>query len=113
MVGLTIKRLQLLLAIHTFAFCMNRMVTHSFIFQRPPSLRKPHPITDPDVRYASPPPPPFMLSPNLITKRIDHLSSLTALITALSDLDALCGAIEDRYVENLAAGGYEKWQEKS
>jgi len=55
-------------------------------------------------------------SENLIQLRIqmyDRLSSLNALITALTDLDALCETIEDKYVENLNTGRFERWVEKS
>ncbi|TFY53135.1 hypothetical protein EVG20_g10249 [Dentipellis fragilis] len=43
----------------------------------------------------------------------DHLSSLTALIEALNDLDTLFESIEDAYKASLANGSYEVWEEKS
>ncbi|KAJ7164729.1 RBP11-like subunits of RNA polymerase [Mycena crocata] len=54
-------------------------------------------------------------SENVIQVRIqmyDNLSSLSALITALADLDALCGTIEDAYVEDVRKGEYERWDER-
>ncbi|KAJ7185777.1 RBP11-like subunits of RNA polymerase [Mycena filopes] len=55
-------------------------------------------------------------SENVIQVRIqmyDDLSSLSALITALSDLDKLCETIETAYREDLAAGEFELWNETS
>ncbi|KAJ7269660.1 RBP11-like subunits of RNA polymerase [Mycena rebaudengoi] len=55
-------------------------------------------------------------SENLIQVRIqmyDNLSSLSALITALSDLDELCATIENAYVGDLKEGKYERWDERS
>jgi DNA-directed RNA polymerase I and III subunit RPAC2 len=43
----------------------------------------------------------------------DNLSSLSALITALADLDALCATIEDAYVTDMHKGEYELWDERS
>ena len=43
----------------------------------------------------------------------DNLSSLSALITALTDLDSLCKAIEDAYIVSLTKDKYERWPEKS
>ena len=43
----------------------------------------------------------------------DNLSSLTALLQALDDLDDLCTTVEDAYKESLAHDTYEKWDEKS
>ncbi len=43
----------------------------------------------------------------------DNLSSLSALITALADLDAMCATIEDAYVTDLQKGKYERWIERS
>jgi len=43
----------------------------------------------------------------------DHLSSLEALLAALSDLDALCLAIQDKYVASLREGRHEWWDERS
>jgi DNA-directed RNA polymerase I and III subunit RPAC2 len=44
---------------------------------------------------------------------LDRLSSLTALLTALSDLDSLCETVGERYVESLTKDSYERWEEKS
>ncbi|KAF7316265.1 RBP11-like subunits of RNA polymerase [Mycena indigotica] len=55
-------------------------------------------------------------SENLIQVRIqmyDNLSSLTALIEALSNLDSLFSTIETKYVDDLNGGDYERWEEKS
>ncbi|KAL6301055.1 RBP11-like subunits of RNA polymerase [Sparassis latifolia] len=55
-------------------------------------------------------------SENHIQMRIqmyDNLSSLTALLTALSDLDNLCGTIEGAYNASLQQGSYERWHEES
>ncbi|KAJ3551834.1 hypothetical protein NM688_g4480 [Phlebia brevispora] len=42
----------------------------------------------------------------------DNLSSLTALLQALDDLEALCDTVEDAYQESLAHDKYERWDEK-
>ncbi|SJK98507.1 uncharacterized protein ARMOST_01775 [Armillaria ostoyae] len=55
-------------------------------------------------------------SENFIHVRIqmyDHLSSLTALLTALDDLDALCSTIDTAYRSSLQTDTYERWEEKS
>ncbi|KAJ7644138.1 RBP11-like subunits of RNA polymerase [Roridomyces roridus] len=55
-------------------------------------------------------------SENVINVRIqmyDNLSSLSALITALSDLDDLAVTIEEEYVASLKSGDYERWDERS
>ncbi|KAJ7204781.1 RBP11-like subunits of RNA polymerase [Mycena pura] len=55
-------------------------------------------------------------SENVIQVRIqmyDGLSSLSALITALGDLDAVCTTIEDAYVADLHKGEFERWDEPS
>ncbi|KAG9313376.1 DNA-directed RNA polymerase [Chiua virens] len=55
-------------------------------------------------------------SENLIQLRVqmyDGLSSLGALLNALSHLDDVCNSIEDIYRASLANGQYEQWQEKS
>ncbi|KAF9467842.1 RBP11-like subunits of RNA polymerase [Collybia nuda] len=55
-------------------------------------------------------------SENVIQVRIqmyDNLSSLSALITALSDLETLCGTIEDSYMTSFNNDDYEKWIEES
>ncbi|KAI0642603.1 RBP11-like subunits of RNA polymerase [Trametes meyenii] len=55
-------------------------------------------------------------SENHINMRIqmyDGLSSLTALIQALKDLDDLCVTIDEEYTKGLQAGQYERWDEKS
>ncbi|KZT02984.1 RBP11-like subunits of RNA polymerase [Laetiporus sulphureus 93-53] len=41
----------------------------------------------------------------------DNLSSLTALLTALSNLDDLCVAIEDAYKTSLRSDNIEYWDE--
>ncbi|RDB30003.1 DNA-directed RNA polymerases I and III subunit RPAC2 [Hypsizygus marmoreus] len=54
-------------------------------------------------------------SENIIQVRIqmyDGLSSLTALITALSDLDNLCETVEGSYQKSLREDSYERWDEK-
>jgi hypothetical protein len=43
----------------------------------------------------------------------DNLSSLTALLTALSDLDTLCETIGGAYEESLMKDSFERWEEKS
>ncbi len=45
-------------------------------------------------------------------KRIDGLSSLDALINALSELDKVCDAIEDKYLESLREDKFERWEEQ-
>jgi len=55
-------------------------------------------------------------SENLIQLRVqmyDGLSSLDALLEALSHLDDVCSSIEERYHASLVGGQYERWQEKS
>ncbi|KAF8889570.1 RBP11-like subunits of RNA polymerase [Infundibulicybe gibba] len=55
-------------------------------------------------------------SENFIQVRIqmyDGLSSLSALITALSDLDTLCETIEGAYTDSLVTDTYERYEEKS
>ncbi|OCH89201.1 RBP11-like subunits of RNA polymerase [Obba rivulosa] len=55
-------------------------------------------------------------SENHINMRIqmyDNLSSLTALLEALSNLDDLCGTIEDAYKASLATDPIERWDEQS
>ncbi|KAJ6482168.1 hypothetical protein C8R47DRAFT_1178198 [Mycena vitilis] len=55
-------------------------------------------------------------SENVIQVRIqmyDNLSSLSALISALADLDALCETIEDAYVADKDIGAFELWDERS
>ncbi|KAH7926160.1 RBP11-like subunits of RNA polymerase [Leucogyrophana mollusca] len=55
-------------------------------------------------------------SENLIQLRIqmyDEMSSLTALLEALSNLDSLCETVEDEYRSSLGSGAYERWVEKS
>jgi DNA-directed RNA polymerase I and III subunit RPAC2 len=44
---------------------------------------------------------------------LDDLSSLTALINALSDLDQLFGSIDVAYFASLEHDKYEQWQEKT
>ncbi|KAF9225746.1 RBP11-like subunits of RNA polymerase [Gyrodon lividus] len=55
-------------------------------------------------------------SENLIQLRIqmyDGLSSLDALLEALSNLDGVCDSVEDAYRASLTEGRYERWEEKS
>ncbi|KAG0701145.1 DNA-directed RNA polymerase [Suillus ampliporus] len=55
-------------------------------------------------------------SENLIQLRIqmyDGLSSLNALLEALTNLDAVCETVENKYHESLATNDYERWEEKS
>jgi len=42
----------------------------------------------------------------------DKLSSLTALLTALSDLDSLCETVENAYESSWRKDTYEKWREE-
>lgn len=44
---------------------------------------------------------------------LDNLSALTALLTALEDLDSLCATVGEAYDTSLGSGEYEKWQEES
>ena len=44
---------------------------------------------------------------------VDGLSSLTALIQALKDLDDLCVTIDEEYSKSLQNDQYERWDEKS
>ncbi|TFK72441.1 RBP11-like subunits of RNA polymerase [Pluteus cervinus] len=55
-------------------------------------------------------------SENVINVRIqmyDKLSSLTALITALNDLDSLCETIDNSYTHSLQHDKFERWEERS
>ncbi|KZT64560.1 RBP11-like subunits of RNA polymerase [Daedalea quercina L-15889] len=55
-------------------------------------------------------------SENHIHMRIqmyDNLSSLDALLQALSNLDDLCITIDEAYQKNLGEGQYERWDEQS
>ncbi|KAI0066897.1 RBP11-like subunits of RNA polymerase [Artomyces pyxidatus] len=55
-------------------------------------------------------------SENLINLRIqmyDHLSSMTALLNALNDLDNLFGSIEEAYQQSLLEDTFEVWDERS
>ncbi|KAG1818131.1 DNA-directed RNA polymerase [Suillus subaureus] len=55
-------------------------------------------------------------SENLIQLRIqmyDGLSSLNALLEALTNLDAVCEAVENKYHASLATNDYERWEERS
>ena len=44
---------------------------------------------------------------------VDGLSSLEALLQALSDLDELCVTIDETYHTSLREGQYERWDEQS
>ncbi|KAF5379170.1 hypothetical protein D9615_005970 [Tricholomella constricta] len=55
-------------------------------------------------------------SENTIQVRIqmyDNLSSLTALMDALSALDDLCESVDDAYKTSLKHDAYERWEERS
>ncbi|KAG5646351.1 hypothetical protein DXG03_003674 [Asterophora parasitica] len=55
-------------------------------------------------------------SENTIQVRIqmyDNLSSLTALIDALSALDTLCETVDEAYKTSLKEDAYERWVERS
>ncbi|EIW84710.1 RBP11-like subunits of RNA polymerase [Coniophora puteana RWD-64-598 SS2] len=55
-------------------------------------------------------------SENHINVRIqmyDELSSLDALLEALSNLDDLCETVEQKYQDSLATDTYERWEEQS
>jgi DNA-directed RNA polymerase I and III subunit RPAC2 len=43
---------------------------------------------------------------------LDNLSSLDALITALTELDKVCEAVEDGYLDSLREGKFERWDER-
>jgi len=43
----------------------------------------------------------------------DKLSSLDALIEALANLDKVCEAIEDGYLNSLVEEKFERWEEQS
>ena len=45
--------------------------------------------------------------------QIDQLSSLEALLTALSNLDDLCETIQSAYDKSLEGDGFERWNEPS
>lgn len=49
----------------------------------------------------------------LMQPSLDDLSSLNALISALSDLDQMFGSIEEAYLASLEHDKYERWQEKT
>ena len=44
---------------------------------------------------------------------VDGLSSLTALLEALKNLDDLCVTIDEAYSQSMHQGHYERWDEKS
>ena len=85
------------------------LTTNSFLAQCPASFRKSHPATYPNVWYV----PNRLATSSVLEWYIDGLSSLDALLEALSHLDDVCSTIEDRYRASLAGGQYERWQEKS
>jgi hypothetical protein len=43
----------------------------------------------------------------------DNLSSLSALISAMDNLDDLCQTVEEKYAASLQDDKYELWVEKS
>ncbi len=57
--------------------------------------------------------PPRLKSPLIPPATLDGLSSLTALIQALKDLDDLCVTIDEEYAKSLQSGQFERWDEKS
>ena len=56
--------------------------------------------------------PPLLLPPPPSMSLVDNLSSLTALLCALNDLDALFETIEDAYNASLQHDDIEIWDEK-
>jgi hypothetical protein len=54
----------------------------------------------------------FLFLGGALTSLPDNLSSLTALLSALDDLDALFGSIEDAYKASLGRDDIEVWDEK-
>jgi DNA-directed RNA polymerase I and III subunit RPAC2 len=42
----------------------------------------------------------------------DNLSALDALLKALTELDKICEAVEDGYLDSLREGKFERWDEK-
>ncbi|KAH9946881.1 RBP11-like subunits of RNA polymerase [Amylocystis lapponica] len=50
---------------------------------------------------------------HLRVQMYDNLSSLTALLTALADLDKLFETIDDTYKESLQRDPIERWDEES
>ncbi|CDO77075.1 hypothetical protein BN946_scf184473.g19 [Trametes cinnabarina] len=61
----------------------------------------------------APPPPPFHHYLFSRAAYADGLSSLTALLQALKDLDDLCVTIDEEYTKSLQNDQYERWDEKS
>ncbi|KAF8174099.1 RBP11-like subunits of RNA polymerase [Pholiota molesta] len=54
-------------------------------------------------------------SENVINIRIqmyDNASSLDTLIEALGELDKVCEAVEDSYLDSLREGKFERWEER-
>ncbi|KAF7325810.1 RBP11-like subunits of RNA polymerase [Mycena kentingensis (nom. inval.)] len=74
-----------------------------------PSLREPHSCPHTNVRSVRLVKARFLAS----DANADNLSSLTALIDALGNLDSLCSTIEDEYNTDLEKREYERWEEKS
>ncbi|KAI0735821.1 RBP11-like subunits of RNA polymerase [Earliella scabrosa] len=50
---------------------------------------------------------------NMRIQMLDGLSSLTALLEALKNLDDLCVTIDEAYNQSLRTDQYERWDEKS
>ena len=73
------------------------------------SLGKPHKHSHPDVRYGT----CQLCVWARADSHSDGLSSLTALLQALDDLDNLCTTVEEAYHNSLTNDAYEKWDEKS
>ena len=60
--------------------------------------------------------PSLTPAPALLTNPVPHpdnLSSLDALLKALSDLDDLCVTIDEAYQKSLQEGRFERWNEES
>ena len=49
----------------------------------------------------------------VVTVSTDNASSLDALIAGLTNLDDVCVAIEDKYLESLREDQFERWVEQS
>lgn len=90
----------------------NRSLT-PFPYKCSSSVRECDQRSHPDVRYAL---GSFILPFHILTKNSkfsDSLSSLDALITALTDLDNVCESVEDEYLKSLREGDFERWEERT
>jgi hypothetical protein len=79
------------------------------MIQRPSSVRKPHTDTDTDVWCV---PSSTFTGSCILTSFLDNLSSLSALLRALDDLDALFESIEDAYKASLMHDKIVLWDER-